>query len=68
MPSWRGTSFSRRGSRAFSRVKIPPKCCLCWIFLLVREEDAAHAERILQDYLETEASTAQEDPDPAEEE
>jgi hypothetical protein len=34
--------------------------------LLVREEDAAHAERILQDYLDTEASTAQEDPDPAE--
>jgi hypothetical protein len=34
--------------------------------LLVREEDAAHAERILQDYLDTEASTAHEDPDLAE--
>jgi hypothetical protein len=33
--------------------------------LLVREEDAAHAERILQDYLDTEAPAAQEEPDPA---
>jgi len=29
--------------------------------LLVREEDAAHAERILQDYLDTENSATQED-------
>jgi hypothetical protein len=34
--------------------------------LFVREEDAAHAERILQDYLDTETSAAQEEPDPAE--
>ena len=36
------------------------------VHLLVREEDAAHAERILQDYLDTETSAAQEEPDPAE--
>src|ERR1700691_5200678 len=35
------------------------------VHLLVREEDAAHAERILQDYLDTDA-TAPEEPDPAE--
>ncbi len=34
--------------------------------LLVREEDAAHAERILRDYLDTENSAAPEEPDPAE--
>jgi len=34
--------------------------------LLVREEDVAHAERILQDYLDTDASAAPEEPDPAE--
>jgi hypothetical protein len=34
--------------------------------LLVREEDAAHAERVLQDFLDTDASAGQEDPDPAE--
>ena len=35
------------------------------VHLLVREEDAAHAERILQDYLDTEAA-APEEPDPTE--
>jgi hypothetical protein len=35
------------------------------VHLLVREEDAAHAERILQDYLDTDA-TAAEEPDPSE--
>jgi len=34
--------------------------------LLVREEDAVHAERVLQDYLDTENSAAPEEPDPAE--
>ena len=28
------------------------------VHLLVREEDAAHAERILQDYLDTDVPTA----------
>ena len=33
--------------------------------LLVREEDVAHAERILQDYLDTDVPAAPEEPDPA---
>jgi len=33
--------------------------------LLVREEDAGHAERILQDYLDAEVPSAPEEPDPA---
>ena len=36
------------------------------VHLLVREEDVAHAERVLQEYLDTEAPTALEEPDPAE--
>jgi len=32
--------------------------------LLVREEDAGHAERILQDYLDAEVPSAAEEPDP----
>ena len=34
------------------------------VHLLVREEDAAHAERILQEYLDTEVPSAPEEPDP----
>ena len=33
--------------------------------LFVREEDAVHAERILKDFLDTDASAGQEDRDPA---
>ena len=35
------------------------------VHLLVREEDAAHAERILTEYLDTEATASSEEPDPA---
>jgi hypothetical protein len=35
------------------------------VHLLVREEDAAHAERILQDYLDTDVPSTPEEPDPA---
>lgn len=34
--------------------------------LLVREEDAAHAERLLQEYLDAEVPTVPEDQEPAE--
>ncbi|MGA2983276.1 MAG: DUF2007 domain-containing protein [Terriglobia bacterium] len=33
--------------------------------LLVREEDAGHAERILQDYLDADVPSVPEEPDPA---
>jgi hypothetical protein len=36
------------------------------VHLLVREEDAAHAERTLQDYLDTDVPSAPEDPDSTE--
>jgi hypothetical protein len=36
------------------------------VHLLVREEDAAHAERILQEYLDANIPAAPEDPEPAE--
>jgi hypothetical protein len=36
------------------------------VHLLVREQDAAHAERILQDYLDTEVPSVPEEPEPAE--
>ncbi len=36
------------------------------VHLLVREEDAAHAERILQEYLDTEVPSAPDEPDSAE--
>jgi len=36
------------------------------VHLLVREEDAGHAERILQDFLDTDVPTAPEESDPAE--
>jgi hypothetical protein len=36
------------------------------VHLLVREEDAAHAERILQEYLDAEVPAAPEEPDSAE--
>jgi hypothetical protein len=36
------------------------------VHLLVREEDAAHAERILQDYLDAEIPSAPEEPEPTE--
>jgi len=36
------------------------------IHLLVREEDVARAERILQDYADAEIPSAPEEPDPAE--
>jgi hypothetical protein len=35
------------------------------VHLLVREEDAARAERVLQEYLDTEVPAAPEDADPA---
>lgn len=35
--------------------------------LLVREGDAAHAERVLQDYLDANVPSTSEEPDPAEE-
>lgn len=35
------------------------------VHLLVREDDAAHAERLLKEYLDTEAPPAPEEPDAA---
>ena len=40
-------------------------CPAAEVRLLVREEDAGHAERILQDYLDAEVPSAPEEPDPA---
>jgi hypothetical protein len=36
------------------------------VHLLVREEDAGHAERILQEYLDAEIQAAPDEPDPDE--